>query len=128
MATHLGLRLPRGAGGQPISQAPSAGDVSGWVDQQVADCSPKPEERRFDQTGWLTVDLHGPDGRIDFDLTSRSPAEMATALASAQRTIVDEFVACVRSGAAHALDARRGLMLQRLVDAAATQLRRPGRR
>ena len=80
------------------------------------------------QTGWLTVDLHGPDGRIDFDLTSRSPAEMAAALASAQRTIVDEFVACVRSGTTHALDARRGLMLQRLIDAAATQLRGPGRR
>ena len=31
-----------------------AGDPSAWVDQKVSDCAPKPEERRFDQTGWLT--------------------------------------------------------------------------
>ena len=31
-----------------------AGDPSPWVDKKVADCAPKPEERRFDQTGWLT--------------------------------------------------------------------------
>ena len=34
--------------------APAAGDVAAWVDRKVEDCSPKPEERRFDQTGWLT--------------------------------------------------------------------------
>jgi hypothetical protein len=34
--------------------APLSGDPSAWVDQKVAECSPKPEERRFDQTGWLT--------------------------------------------------------------------------
>jgi phosphate-selective porin len=34
--------------------APADGEVAGWVDQKVAECSPKPEERRFDQTGWLT--------------------------------------------------------------------------
>ena len=45
------------------------------------------------QTGWLTVELHGPDGRLDFDLRSRSAAEMAASLASAQRSIVEEFVA-----------------------------------
>ena len=32
--------------------APPAGDVKEWVDRKVADCEPKPEERRFDQTGW----------------------------------------------------------------------------
>ena len=36
-----------------VAAAP-AGDVKQWVDQKVADCEPKPEERRFDQTGWLT--------------------------------------------------------------------------
>jgi hypothetical protein len=40
--------------GAPTPAAPSSGDPSAWVDQKVADCSPKPEERRFDQTGWLT--------------------------------------------------------------------------
>jgi hypothetical protein len=34
--------------------APAAGDVAAWVDRKVAECAPKPEERRFDQTGWLT--------------------------------------------------------------------------
>jgi len=29
--------------------------VKPWVDQKVADCEPKPEERRFDETGWLTA-------------------------------------------------------------------------
>ena len=33
-------------------RAPLSGDVKHWVDQKVADCEPKPEERRFDQTGW----------------------------------------------------------------------------
>ncbi len=34
--------------------APASGDAKDWVDQKVVDCEPKPEERRFDQTGWLT--------------------------------------------------------------------------
>jgi hypothetical protein len=34
--------------------APATGDVKQWVDQKVADCEPKPEERRFDETGWVT--------------------------------------------------------------------------
>jgi hypothetical protein len=38
----------------PASPAPASGDPSAWVDHKVADCSPRPEERRFDQTGWLT--------------------------------------------------------------------------
>jgi hypothetical protein len=33
---------------------PASGDVAAWVDRKVAQCAPKPEERRFDQTGWLT--------------------------------------------------------------------------
>ena len=32
--------------------APAAGDVKQWVDQKVADCEPRAEERTFDQTGW----------------------------------------------------------------------------
>ena len=38
----------------PAPQAPATGDVAAWVDRKVADCAPKPEERRFDNTGWLT--------------------------------------------------------------------------
>jgi hypothetical protein len=48
---------------------------------------------------------------------------MVAYLAAAQQRIVDEFVDHVRSGTAHRLDVRRGLMLQRLIDDAASQLR-----
>ena len=40
--------------GAPAPAVPPSGDPSAWVDQKVADCAPKPEERRFDRTGWLT--------------------------------------------------------------------------
>ena len=33
---------------------PPSGDVAAWVDAKVEACAPKPAERRFDQTGWLT--------------------------------------------------------------------------
>jgi hypothetical protein len=33
---------------------PPPGDVKDWVDAKVAACEPKPEERRFDATGWVT--------------------------------------------------------------------------
>jgi hypothetical protein len=46
------LTVLTAAGAAPVG--PPAGDPSGWVDRKVADCSPKPEERRFDRTGWLT--------------------------------------------------------------------------
>ena len=38
----------------PAGTAPATGDVKEWVDAKVSACAPKPEERRFDQTGWLT--------------------------------------------------------------------------
>ena len=34
--------------------SPPPGDVKEWVDAKVAACEPKPEERRFDATGWVT--------------------------------------------------------------------------
>jgi hypothetical protein len=52
----------------------------------------------------------------------RSPREQAVSFAIARARIVDGFVACVRSGAPHQLDVRRGLTLQRLLAAAAQQL------
>lgn len=33
---------------------PPPGDVKEWVDAKVAACEPKPDERRFDATGWVT--------------------------------------------------------------------------
>ena len=44
---------------------PESGDVAAWVDRKVAQCAPRPEERRFDQTGWLT------DIRSALDLAKR---------------------------------------------------------
>jgi hypothetical protein len=46
------LLLCCGAAAAPT--APSSGDPSSYVDAKVAQCAPKPEERRFDQTGWVT--------------------------------------------------------------------------
>jgi hypothetical protein len=42
------------ARGAEQQAAPATGDVTTWVDAKVAQCAPRPEERRFDQTGWLT--------------------------------------------------------------------------
>ena len=54
--------------------APASGDVKDWVDRKVADCEPRPEERRFDETGWLTgirpaLDLAKEHGRPVFLFT-----------------------------------------------------------
>ena len=38
----------------PAAAPPPPGDVKEWVDAKVAACEPKPEERRFDATGWVT--------------------------------------------------------------------------
>ena len=43
-----------GTAGASQTAPATTGDPAAWVDQKVAECSPKPEERRFDQTGWLT--------------------------------------------------------------------------
>ena len=48
----LGLGIVSPAVAAPA--APATGDVKEWVDAKVGECAPKPEERRFDQTGWLT--------------------------------------------------------------------------
>jgi hypothetical protein len=46
-------RAARSASAAPVPPTPPpAGDVKQWVDQKVADCEPRPEERTFDQTGW----------------------------------------------------------------------------
>ena len=34
---------------------PPPGDTAAWVDKKVGECAPKPDERRFDRTGWLTA-------------------------------------------------------------------------
>ena len=56
-ALGAGIVLPSGsaraADPRDVAPPPSA-DFASWIDQKVLDCAPKPEERRFDQTGWLT--------------------------------------------------------------------------
>ncbi len=60
------------------------------------------------------VEVHTADGVLEVD-TMDVPASAAT-------TLVDEFVASVRSGRPHPLDIHRGLHLQRLLAAAAADL------
>ncbi len=94
----------------------TCGHESGHVSQAAISAT-------TNQAGSLTIELHGPSGRLAFDLSGHSVAEMVASLAAAQCTIMDEFVGCVQAGVPHALDVRRGLMLQRLIDTAARQLR-----
>lgn len=75
------------------------------------------------QASGLAIELHGRDGRLEMDLASRTPQEVASEAIGAQERIVAELVACVRTGSPHPLDVDRGLSLQRLVDDAAAQLR-----
>ena len=42
------------AAAAPPEPPPATGDLGAWVDRKVSDCAPRPEERRFDRTGWLT--------------------------------------------------------------------------
>ena len=55
IAAVLMTSVAAGAAERPGAAPPQDGDVSAWVDQKVAQCAPKPEERRFDRTGWLTA-------------------------------------------------------------------------
>ena len=52
LSMSLGLGVVAPAVAAPA--APATGDVKEWVDAKVAACAPKSEERRFDETGWLT--------------------------------------------------------------------------
>ena len=60
LGAFLLMSAAAGAAEKPATEKPATapppqkGDVSAWVDRKVADCAPKPEERRFDRTGWLT--------------------------------------------------------------------------
>jgi len=74
------------------------------------------------QNGGLAVEVHGLDGRHQFDAAVFTPDEMAAEARTAQRRIVEEFANAVRSGTPHELDIHRGLHLQRLIDTASAQL------
>jgi predicted dehydrogenase len=76
------------------------------------------------QHGGLAVEVHGLDGALRFDAAAFSPQVMAGEVATAQRRIVAELAQAVRSGVPHPLDVQRGLHLQRLIAAAAADLRR----
>ena len=74
------------------------------------------------QAGGLIVEVHGLDGKLALDVSAFSPEKSAAEFATAQRTILSEFSAAVRSGVSHELDVHRGLHLQRLIDDASRQL------
>jgi hypothetical protein len=55
LAVTLICGLALGAFPLPASAAAPAGEHdAAWVDAQIKACQPTPEERRFDQIGWLT--------------------------------------------------------------------------
>jgi predicted dehydrogenase len=74
------------------------------------------------QNGGLMVEVVGLQGGLVFDASRFSPEQGAAEYETAQRRIIEEFVACVRSGTPHPLDVHRGVHLQRLIDDAASQL------
>jgi predicted dehydrogenase len=75
------------------------------------------------QNGGLAVEVHGLDGSRRFDAAAFTQERMLVEVRTAQRRIVAEFSQAVRSGTPHELDIHRGLHLQRLIDAAALQLK-----
>ena len=70
----------------------------------------------------LIVEVHGLDGRLSLDVSAFTPELSAAEFATAQRTILSEFSAAVRTGISHELDVHRGVHLQRLIADAARQL------
>lgn len=74
------------------------------------------------QAGGLIVEVHGLDGRLSLDVSAFTPELSAAEFATAQRTILSEFSAAVRTGISHELDVHRGVHLQRLIADAARQL------
>ncbi len=72
--------------------------------------------------GGLIVEVFGLEGQLSLDVSAFSPEKSVAEFATAQRTILSEFAAAVRSGVSHELDVHRGLHLQRLIEDAARQL------
>jgi predicted dehydrogenase len=77
----------------------------------------------IDRSG-LVVDLFGPPGRLTLDTGDTDARDQGSDIRAAMSTIAAEFAAAVRTGVSHPLDVRRGLHLQRLIDAVATCLAR----
>jgi predicted dehydrogenase len=76
------------------------------------------------QHGGLAVEVHGLAGSLRFDAAAFSPEVMMAEVQAAQRRIVAELAEAVHTGTPHPLDVHRGLHLQRLIAAAAADLRR----
>ncbi len=76
------------------------------------------------QHGGLAVEVHGLAGSLRFDAAAFSPEVMMAEVQAAQRRIVAELAEAVRTGTPHPLDVHRGVHLQRLIAAAAADLRR----
>lgn len=74
------------------------------------------------QAGGLIVEVHGLEGRLSLDVSAFTPEQSAAEFTTAQRTILSEFAAAIRTGISHELDVHRGVHLQRLIADAARQL------
>jgi predicted dehydrogenase len=70
----------------------------------------------------LVVELFGPQGRLALDTGQGDAGDHGHDIRAAMCTIASEFAAAARTGVHHRLDVRRGLHLQRLIDAVAACL------
>ncbi len=70
----------------------------------------------------LVVELFGPAGVQLLDTASGDADDGGRDIRAAMAVIAREFAAAVRTGTSHALDVRRGVYLQRLIDDAGAQL------
>jgi predicted dehydrogenase len=107
----------------PIVEIEAAGDPLGTVvvtcrhDRGAVSSAVLSATAPGDPSG-LVVEVFGRGGRLRVDTAWSDPAESGRQFGSAMTTIAAEFAAAVRSRTPHALDSRRGLHLQRLIDAA----------
>jgi predicted dehydrogenase len=106
----------------PVADVRAAGDPLGVVavscihDAGTVSQATLSGTTPVDRSG-LVVELFGGHGQLTFAAGEIDAQDNGHDRQAAMATIASEFAAAVRSGVPHALDVRRGLYLQRLVDA-----------
>jgi predicted dehydrogenase len=111
----------------PIVELRAAGNALGVVALTCLHDSGAVSQATFSVTtpieaSGLVVELFGSRGRLAFDAGRVDATDEGADIEAAMAAIASEFAAAVRTGVPHPLDVRRGLRLQRLLDAATTDL------
>jgi predicted dehydrogenase len=114
----------------PIVEIEAAGDPLGVVALTCAHEGGAISQATISATtpsdaGGLTLELMGRRGVITLDTGRGDATDGFADIRAAMTTLVEEFADAVRSGRSSGLDVHRGLHLQRLLDDAGRQLRRP---